>query len=291
MDPVDRSSSRKHVVWDEENLAENEKIQAEFANVSVPEPKTPYHGPSSPGDELEDDMRPLALGEEGEAQQPKMSAFDFFLGNGSADAAPSGGSPPHDAIAPANAAVRGRARSDSGVISSGKRTERSMSEVRNIDRMAKPRSMTSSDGSGGLSSEKRQRFEAARRAHYNMREALRLGRALTSASEDDTRGDGGDGSSDSEGEGGQDEAMLDCGSSRLQEGHPNGEHGVAATGAARASRNGRARQRRRHLAFDEPPQQPQQPQEQVQEQLEGAGGASEREGGSERQGREATPQA
>jgi hypothetical protein len=129
-----------------------------------------------------------------------MSAFDFFLGNGSADAAPSGGSPPHDAIAPANAAVRGRARSDSGVvsvvrfealqwvlqhvaaglcwlvdfgllcilcavpfcsacmqqtvsgitaphprlalvppaqISSGKRTERSMSEVRNIDRMAK----------------------------------------------------------------------------------------------------------------------------------------------------------
>jgi hypothetical protein len=50
--------------------------------------------------------------------------------------------------------------------------------TRNPCMHSQPRSMTSSDGSGGLSSEKRQRFEAARRAHYNMREALRLGRCV-----------------------------------------------------------------------------------------------------------------
>jgi hypothetical protein len=42
--------------------------------------------------------------------------------------------------------------------------------------MSEGRSRTSSENSGGRSIEKRQRFRAARRAHYNMREALRLGR-------------------------------------------------------------------------------------------------------------------
>jgi hypothetical protein len=74
--------------------AENEKIQAEFANVSVPEPKTPYHGPSPPADDLEDEMRPLALGDDG-AKPPAMTAFDYFMANGAASGgASSGGGEP-----------------------------------------------------------------------------------------------------------------------------------------------------------------------------------------------------
>jgi hypothetical protein len=58
-------------------------------------------------------------------------------------------------------------------LSSGKRSVRSTSEGR-----SEGRSGASSETSGGRSSEKRTRFQAARRAHYNMREALRLGRCM-----------------------------------------------------------------------------------------------------------------
>jgi hypothetical protein len=84
--------------------------------------------------------------------------------------------------------------------------------------------MTSSDGSAGRSSEKRQRFEAARRAHYNMRAALRIGRQLASASEDDRPSGSDEDEDEDETNGGsgsrggkerdEDEQMQDCGSSR-----------------------------------------------------------------------------
>ncbi|KAI8472174.1 MAG: hypothetical protein J3K34DRAFT_519936 [Monoraphidium minutum] len=258
MEADPRSSSRKHVVWDEENLAENEKIQAEFAGVTVPEPKTPYHGPCSPGTELEDDMRPLALGDDGPTKQ-HMTAFDFFMNghgggdgggdgggggeaSGGGDGEAGGGSGEAGGGGGSNGAPAGASppRSAEAAFASGKRSERSMSE---------PRSMTS-DGSDGRSSEKRQRFEAARRRHYNMKEALRRGRVLASASGDDTQG--GEPGPCSIDEGDEDEGMKDCGSSRLQEqGRPNGAQ-AEAEAAAGAARNGRSARGQRQLLFDEP---------------------------------------
>lgn len=58
------SSSKKgmHVVWDEDNLKQNEEIQKEYSAVRISEPKTPYR-PPLPSDSLEDDMKPLQLDE------------------------------------------------------------------------------------------------------------------------------------------------------------------------------------------------------------------------------------
>jgi hypothetical protein len=51
-----------HVVWDEDNLKQNEEIQKEYSAVRISEPKTPYR-PPLPSDSLEDDMKPLQLDE------------------------------------------------------------------------------------------------------------------------------------------------------------------------------------------------------------------------------------
>lgn len=56
------SKSKKHAMWDEQNLAENEKIKAELAPVKITEPKTPYHQPLSHLD-AELGLEPLALDE------------------------------------------------------------------------------------------------------------------------------------------------------------------------------------------------------------------------------------
>jgi hypothetical protein len=53
-----------HVIWDEENLKQNEEIQKEYSNVRIQEPKTPYR-PPLPSDSLEDEMKPLQLDEGG----------------------------------------------------------------------------------------------------------------------------------------------------------------------------------------------------------------------------------
>jgi hypothetical protein len=112
--PARTSSGKRalHITWDEENLAANESIQAQFAGVTVPEPKTPYHGPSPP-DELEDDLRPLALGD-GEDDRP-LTAFDYVLmANGGGGDYAVGASPPGSGADVDAAGVRGRLRSDSG---------------------------------------------------------------------------------------------------------------------------------------------------------------------------------
>lgn len=58
------SSSKKQVVWDEDNLQQNEEIQKQYSAVCIAEPKTPYR-PPLPADSLEDEMRPLQLDEGG----------------------------------------------------------------------------------------------------------------------------------------------------------------------------------------------------------------------------------
>jgi len=69
------SSSRKnlHVVWNEENLKENEEIQKEYSAVRIQEPKTPYR-PPLPSDSLEDEMKPLQLDE---GREPAAAAAAF----------------------------------------------------------------------------------------------------------------------------------------------------------------------------------------------------------------------
>lgn len=54
------------MVWDEENLKDNEEIQKEYSQVRIQEPKTPYR-PPLPADSLEEEMKPLQL-DEGEHQ-------------------------------------------------------------------------------------------------------------------------------------------------------------------------------------------------------------------------------
>jgi hypothetical protein len=51
-----------HVIWDEDNLQQNEEIQKEYSTVKINEPKTPYRPPLA-SDSLEDDMKPLQLDE------------------------------------------------------------------------------------------------------------------------------------------------------------------------------------------------------------------------------------
>ena len=41
----------KNVVWDETNLAENERIKAELNPTKINEPKTPYHSPLDTDDD------------------------------------------------------------------------------------------------------------------------------------------------------------------------------------------------------------------------------------------------
>jgi hypothetical protein len=62
-----QSSSKKasHVVWDEENLKSNLEIQKQYSAVKIAEPKTPYRPPLLDA-ELDEEMRPLELEEEGE---------------------------------------------------------------------------------------------------------------------------------------------------------------------------------------------------------------------------------
>jgi hypothetical protein len=43
-----RSVSKRRAVWDERNLAMNEKIKQELDPSKIDEPKTPYHAPVDP---------------------------------------------------------------------------------------------------------------------------------------------------------------------------------------------------------------------------------------------------
>jgi hypothetical protein len=65
-----------HVAWDEKNLEENEAIQAQFTGVTIPEPKTPYHGPLGEQDSEDGGgMQPLQL-------DGVLNAFEYHIANG-----------------------------------------------------------------------------------------------------------------------------------------------------------------------------------------------------------------
>eukprot|EP00775_Hariotina_reticulata_P003965 gene3965-4218_t len=175
-----RSSSSKknaHVVWDEDNLKENAEVQKEYSHCKIQEPKTPYHAPLPDGD-LDDDMKPLDLDEEGKQQllhgasskanAAVMTAFDFVMGNGGADYEPP--LPTRSQMAPSSS----NASADDERVQSAvgdKRTEPSYS-------------CTSSGSEGAGSMEKKRRFQQMRRQHYNMKAALQKAKQLL-ASEDE----------------------------------------------------------------------------------------------------------
>lgn len=70
------SRKHMHVAWDEKNLEENEAIQAQFTGVTIPEPKTPYHGPLGEQDSEDGGgMQPLQL-------DGVLNAFEYHIANG-----------------------------------------------------------------------------------------------------------------------------------------------------------------------------------------------------------------
>lgn len=73
------------IVWNEDNLAENEKIKASLPHVKINEPKTPFHE-LLPDDDV--DLLPLALDGEAPTNGPDPAAVN---GNGAAHGASDAG--------------------------------------------------------------------------------------------------------------------------------------------------------------------------------------------------------
>eukprot|EP00877_Chromochloris_zofingiensis_P011182 jgi/Chrzof1/6317/Cz18g04020.t1 len=176
-----------HVVWDEQNLQENEKIQAAFSGIKVPEPKTPYHGPVPEG--WEDEMKPLHLDDHGGNQGGNsggVSAFDLCYDNGA------GGNGECDILvlgegsAPSSSSIHQEGATAEGmvVLPSPSGTKRTGSECSSFG------SFTSSDGEGGPNSDKRRRFEQHRKAHYNMKHALAKAKTLLNTDTPDMQNGG-----------------------------------------------------------------------------------------------------
>ena len=150
------------------NLEENERIKAELNPAPIDEPKTPYHAPlpddgDASGDEAARGVSPLEAGSEGARR------FEEALAEREAE----------DAARGSSVSAGGGARS---------------SATRSSDEWGAG-SLPGSLGDEAAES-KRRRFEARRRAHYNMRAALRA----RSGSQDEEEREGGGGGGDDNGD-------------------------------------------------------------------------------------------
>lgn len=146
-------SARKpsHVVWDEHNLQENDKIKAQLSTVKIDEPKTPYHGPVH-DDDLDGDMKPLTLDDTEPASTSHVAKEQDSHSNEGGMSA--GHFTYHPDLDAETLEEQNGRPSDSGFSS---------------DHSAGHCSGGSDDDSKYM---KRRRFEAMRRAHYNMKAAL-----------------------------------------------------------------------------------------------------------------------
>ncbi|KAF8061889.1 hypothetical protein HT031_004149 [Scenedesmus sp. PABB004] len=197
---MSRPGSKKaaRVVWDEDNLAANTEIQKEYSGVKIAEPKTPYHAPLPPIDGDDEDMRPLELDDDDEgggapgdqaaetagAKAPGMTAFDYVMRNGGAEFTPPGPSRP-----------RGAGSSDgAGAAAPEPQQQQPAPAAAAAQQHAPPRlqapstSLTSSGSEGCGDGDKKRRFEAMRRQHYNMKQALQQARRLLASQDDDVGG-------------------------------------------------------------------------------------------------------
>lgn len=182
-------SARKagHVLWNEHNLEENEKIKAQLSTVKINEPKTPYHGPAVEEDELDGEMKPLTLDD---SPEPSTS-HGPSVSEGSHVPKPSEPHPPEATKAepmyhPALVFDKGLPleQNDHHGQNDGEFRDGPASE----SGFSSDYSGHCSGGSGGEDDEtktmKRRRFEAMRRAHYNMKEALLRGKSEDEDEED-----------------------------------------------------------------------------------------------------------
>lgn len=189
-----QSSSKKgsHVVWDEENLKSNLEIQKEYTAVKIAEPKTPYRPPLLDA-ELDEEMRPLELDEKAaeQAQTAVMTAFDYVMRNGGADFTPPG--PSHRRLQTASSAD---AEAAAAAAPAGQSTPADVADAADGaagdgtvgDKRTEPCASWNSSGSEGPgSADKKRRFEAMRKQHYNMKQALQQAKQLLSEEEEEVQ--------------------------------------------------------------------------------------------------------
>eukprot|EP00884_Botryococcus_braunii_P005904 jgi/Botrbrau1/15314/Bobra.0319s0004.1 len=144
----DSANRKRSVRWDEANLEVNEKIKSDLNPVRINEPKTPYRGPMDADEEEELDdasMSPLILDVEAELT-PFHSSRPTESGS----------------------------RHSEGEMVSGNE------DSHEWDGISSGRASSEGEGSVESRAEKRRRFEQHRKQHYNMRQALRMGKELAS---------------------------------------------------------------------------------------------------------------
>ncbi|GLI60130.1 hypothetical protein VaNZ11_002198 [Volvox africanus] len=212
--------------WDEQNLQDNEVIKATINKTKINEPKTPYHGPLGDQhmEDVDDGMQPLEL--DSHPQQhpaPSLgvsSAVDDDPCTGTTrEAVANEDVAPDTPEAAQSGAASEAANGCSASVTAGSSGSSDHKHVHGHGHHAhfqpslvledvagepenpsgfsseSERRISLTDGSDGElnGDESRRKFEQRRRAHYNMRAALRRARMLMSEDEDERNSDSEDG--------------------------------------------------------------------------------------------------
>ncbi|GMH39015.1 hypothetical protein BSKO_06913 [Bryopsis sp. KO-2023] len=180
MGDSERSTKRLRIRWDEGNLSENERIKAELNPRKIEEPKTPFH---SPPREEDFDMD----------EDPEYDPAKLNVENGAhkdTEATSSGG--------PSGVAENGNANHAPVTVTSGDdfAGQPEVSEEPLTTENGEPLTtengepLTSENGdaltveNGDAPMKNHRYFDAQRKAHYNMAEALKRGKELLEQEEE-----------------------------------------------------------------------------------------------------------
>ncbi|WIA18307.1 hypothetical protein OEZ85_009772 [Tetradesmus obliquus] len=139
-------------------------------------------------------MRPLELDEEAaeQAQTAVMTAFDYVMRNGGANFTPPG--PSHRRLQTASSvdadAAAAAAAPEGPPPAAADAAAADAVDGAVGDKRTEPCASFNSSGSDGpVSADKKQRFEAMRKQHYNMKQALQQAKQLLSEEEEDVQGE------------------------------------------------------------------------------------------------------